>query len=427
LSKKPQSRTAESHKRATASRDQLLNDIRSIRKSFPNAVITRDFYRQQGKFADKAISLYFPKFSDLVKEAGCDPKSTPSVEVAPTPPMPVADKLTLEREKLAAKQGDSKKLLDAALNKLQIYEAEREILLGLEDKSVQIYDIQPKMPTGTSEAVAFMIASDHHGEERVLSTDVAGLNEFNLDIYAQRNDTFFKGGQRLWDILRKDTHIKTLVLALLGDFMTGSIHEDSAESNLLPPSEAIWNAEEKLTSGIHFLLENTDVEELVIPCHSGNHARMTKKQRHTTEMGNSLEHYMYKHLQKHFASDPRVKFIISLGYHSYLTLFDKYTIRFHHGHNIKYGGGVGGITVPVNKAINEWNKAELYRNVSLDVFGHFHQYVNYGNFVCNGSLIGYNAYAISIKAAYERPQQAFFLVSKKFMSKTMSTPIFLTD
>src|SRR5208337_2538899 len=182
----------------------------------------------------------------------------------------------------------------------------------------------------------------------------------------------------LWDILRKDTHIKTLVLALLGDFMTGSIHEDSAESNLLPPAEAIWNAEEKLTSGIHFLLENTDVEELVIPCHSGNHARMTKKQRHTTEMGNSLEHYMYKHLQKHFASDPRVKFIISLGYHSYLTLFDKYTIRFH-------------------------------------------QYVNYGNFVCNGSLIGYNAYAISIKAAYERPQQAFFLVSKKFMSKTMST------
>jgi len=41
-------------------------------------------------------------------------------------------------------------------------------------------------------------------------------------------------------------------------------------------------------------------------------------------------------------------------------------------------------------------------------------------FVVNGSLIGYNAFALSIKAEYEPPSQAFFLIDKKrFRSVTI--------
>jgi len=36
-----------------------------------------------------------------------------------------------------------------------------------------------------------------------------------------------------------------------------------------------------------------------------------------------------------------------------------------------------------------------------------------GTFISNGSLIGWNAYAIKIKADFEKPKQAFFLVDKK--------------
>jgi hypothetical protein len=63
------------------------------------------------------------------------------------------------------------------------------------------------------------------------------------------------------------------------------------------------------------------------------------------------------------------------------------TVRFHHGHSIRYAGGVGGIYIPTNKAIAQWNKG---RHADLDVFGHFHQLRDGGNFICNGSLIGYN-------------------------------------
>ena len=96
-------------------------------------------------------------------------------------------------------------------------------------------------------------------------------------------------------------------------------------------------------------------------------------------------------------------------------------LRFHHGHGMKYGGGVGGIYIPINKAIAQWNKA---LRADLDVFGHWHQFRDGGNFICNGSIIGYNAYALRIKADYEEPKQAFFLMDKN-RGKTIVAPIFV--
>jgi hypothetical protein len=93
--------------------------------------------------------------------------------------------------------------------------------------------------------------------------------------------------------------------------------------------------------------------------------------------------------------------------HSYVEVFGL-TLRFLHGHSIKFGGGIGGITIPIRKAISQWNKV---RKADLTVMGHFHQCVDGGDFIVNGSLIGYNAFAQFIKADYEPPRQQFFLIT----------------
>ena len=273
-----------------------------------------------------------------------------------------------------------------------------------------------------------MVGSDWHAEESVTLEDTGGANSHDLDGCTAKAVRFFQGGQRLWEITNRDTRVATLVLAMLGDFINNTIHEDAQETNNLLPADAIVFAQDLIISGIQFLLKETDVEEIIIVCHSGNHGRMTHKQRNgKAEAGNSLERYMYHNLRRFFEKESRVRFQIGEGYHSFLNLFGTYPIRFHHGHSIRYHGGVGGITIPVNKAINEWNKNKDHRDTKLDVFGHFHQYIDGGNFIGNGSLIGYNAYAVSIKAPYERPQQSFFLINKKYNAKTISCPIFLTD
>ena len=88
---------------------------------------------------------------------------------------------------------------------------------------------------------------------------------------------------------------------------------------------------------------------------------------------------------------------------------------------MKYGGGVGGIFIPAYKSIAQWNKA---KKADMDVFGHFHQQKDGGNFISNGSLIGWNSYAIRIKADYEKPSQTFFLIDKQHF-KTITTKIYI--
>jgi hypothetical protein len=308
-----------------------------------------------------------------------------------------------------------KRKYEEALRTIETRDQELHTVRSLADL-LETFKIEPKHETSTSEATVVAVASDWHIEERV-GIEVGGLNTYNLEIAGKRATKFFQGVLRLTRLLAQDIKIETIVLALLGDFITNDIHEEMSDICEVLPIHALARAESLIVSGIEFLLEHFD-GNLVVPCHSGNHARTTKTTRFSSENGHSLEYLMYLHLASYFRNNPRVKFIIPDGPHSYMDVYGQ-TIRFQHGHMVKYQGGVGGIYIPVNKAIAQWNKA---RKADLDVFGHFHQLRDGGNFICNGSMIGYNSFALSIKADYEPPKQALFLLDKK-RGRTCTWPI----
>ena len=272
--------------------------------------------------------------------------------------------------------------------------------------------------SSSTEAVAFGVASDWHVEESVESFSVNGMNEYNLEIATQRAQNFFSNFKKLIETQRKGTKIRTVVLALLGDLMSGYIHDELIESNGLSPTQTVLFLQEILVDGINSLLEDKKIKNLIIPCSYGNHGRTTKFSLHATGYKNSYEWLLYNDLAKIFETNSRVNFLISNSYHNYFECFGK-VVRFHHGDNIRYGGGVGGIYVPVHKAIDGWNTV---KRADIDVFGHFHQYVPTPRFICNGSLIGFNAYAVSIKCKYERPQQSFFMIDEKY-GLTIQAPI----
>jgi hypothetical protein len=325
----------------------------------------------------------------------------------------------VKEARLSASLSEEKRKTKILIERVVQLEKELGISQALKN-SVTHYKIPVSKTEGT-EAVAVMVASDWHIEETVLTHQVSGLNEFNEHVCKERVRRFFQHGLKLIQKEQKAAHIDTLILAVLGDMISGSIHEELLEGNRISPTYAIMEAQEHLISGIRYLLAHSNLN-IIVPCNSGNHGRFTPKTRISTEAGNSLERLMYHALSQVFANEPRVKFVVSDGYHTYVKVFDT-TIRFHHGHAVKYGGGVGGITIPINKAIAGWNKG---RKADIDVMGHFHQLFDGGNFIVNGSLIGYNAFALSIKASPEPPQQAFFLVDKTY-GKTVSCPIILTE
>ena len=374
--------------------------------------------------ADCSALIYRDNQSGLCRRC-LDARLKPGAPaVAVETPVTAAETLAADREKrkLQSELSNIKARYAESLKTIEGQDADLRAM-NVMASGQAAFEIVPVQGQSENEGTAVIVLSDWHSEEIVKPGSVNGLNEYTLDICTRRATKMFQAALNLVQLLEARIAIPNVVLALLGDFITGNIHgEENAEMNALQPMHAITFAMNLLISGIDFLLKNTTAT-FVIPCHSGNHTRTTKTTRFGAENGHSLEYLMYLTLAAHYRHEKRITFLISEGMHSYVDLYagqpGATTIRFHHGHAVKYGGGVGGIYIPVNKAIAQWSKA---RHADLDVFGHFHQMRDGGNFLCNGSLIGYNTFALSIKADYEKPKQLLFLIDKK-RGRTCTWPI----
>ena len=258
------------------------------------------------------------------------------------------------------------------------------------------------------EATAVALASDWHIEEHVDPAQVNGVNAYNLIIAKERVERYWAGLRYLIAYHQDHFQIKDLILWLGGDLITGYLRAENLESNELSPVQAIATLQVWISDGIRSLL-SSDLEQIRVVCSSGNHGRLSEKMRPSTREANSIEWLLYHSLAREFADEPRVVFVLPAGSHTYIEVYER-TIRFLHGDDAKYGGGVGGILIPLYKALARW---ETVRHAHLTCLGHFHQYYDTSDFVLNGILIGYNPYALSVGARYEPPRQAFFLIDSR--------------
>lgn len=322
---------------------------------------------------------------------------------------PVTRQKNETKEHVVGRRADQvyKKKYEESLVENEELQKTIDSLLKLNENKIETFKIEATKSGQEHEATAVVMLSDLHFEEEVKPSSVNLLNKYNSQIAEERMVYMFKVIVKYIKVHQKETNLKNLIIALLGDFISGTIHDDLKETNNLSTIDAIWKVQNIIASGIKHILDNTNVS-IVVPCCSGNHGRISQKQMIAAEQGNSLELYMYRNLEQHFSKNKRVKFVINEGYINFIEVYN-YTIRFHHGHAVKFNGGVGGIYIPVNKAIAQWNKA---KRVDLDCFGHFHQMRDGGNFISNGSVIGYNAFAVKIKADFEKPKQAFFIIDR---------------
>lgn len=309
------------------------------------------------------------------------------------------------------------------------------ILLSENDRLSRIVETMRAMPAAKpivpevykpckGEAVPLIMVSDLHLEEEVDPHKMQGLNEFNLKIAAARMKCLFSRATKLIEIAAKDSTIRRVVLDLGGDMFSGNIHDELLETAQLGPTRAVQFARDLLVGGIDFILAQTSVD-IIVPCVVGNHGRITKKLRVATAVENNLEYLLYQWLASHYAKNKRVRFEVCPGTMQYLTLFDDYRIRIVHGYEIKSGGGIGGITIPIRKKLAQWDKGI---QADLTLIHHFHQRMDGGDFLVNGSLIGYNEFSQMNGFSPEPPQQQFALIhSRNGGEKATVSPIWVTD
>lgn len=355
------------------------------------------------------------------------PARGPSLEerLAAREPDPVASAI----QKRGANRARAE--LEALVRHLERREAELtaqvEHLLALADytpKPAKI-DAGKKKRDGRDPVVAVAAASDWHIEERVRPESVSGANEYTPAIAAERAERFFRRFLHLVEINRAGASIDAAILWLGGDLITGYIHEELQEENWLSPTEASLLAFDLIVGGIDYLLERGDFRDLLVACSYGNHGRTTQKTRIASGARNSFEWLLYQQIRRHYEArgESRVRFAIADGPLLYVEA-SGFVLRCTHGDDFRYQGGVGGLLIPMRKAVAAW---QTHRHADATLVGHWHDYTPFPAEIVNGSLIGVSAYGIArVRAPYQEPKQAFFLIHPERRTTVGHFPIFVT-
>lgn len=297
--------------------------------------------------------------------------------------------------------------LKTAYKELKAQEAKVDTVIGASDYKAPKPIKRRRKNKG--EATAVGVLSDLHVGEHVNPDSVSGLNEFNVKICEQRLQNVIDRYVEEVRLNRSVVNVDSLILALLGDLMNNYLHDEAQEDNTMSPMEEMLFLMENLPACIDYILEELSPRRLVIPCCHGNHGRLCKRPKYSTSAKNNYEWAMYMLLEKHYRDVKEVEVDVAPGRVHYSQVYDR-TYRWHHGDDIAYYGGVGGLTTPASKAIAKW---DYEMKADLTVIGHYHQLLMLDHLVVNGSLVGYNAYARKIKASPERAQQAFWIEHSK--------------
>lgn len=335
----------------------------------------------------------------------------------------VTGQAELQRAKLRARELEAQ--LRAAQQQILLERARADLALAISGPR----DPQPieHRKAGKRVATPIAVASDWHIGEDIDPASINGLNEFDNEIAARRVQRFFRSVAWLVDWCRSPGtgksgySIEEMVLALLGDLIAGYLRDEDLQSNLLSPTQSIDILIDWCIAGVDYLLKRTGVKRLLIPCACGNHDRTTRKRQSKRSVENSYAWLLYRQLARHYAKDPRVEVYIAGGAMIYFDVY-RWKVRAMHGDNLKFQGGIGGVSIPLRRAVDAWNKGQ---HADYTICGHWHQLQDFGDIVVNGSLCGYGPYARDeVKARFEPPRQAFFLIDQK-RGKTVSCPIWV--
>ena len=250
---------------------------------------------------------------------------------------------------------------------------------------------------------AIALFSDAHIEETVTLSSVLGKNEYNTEIAKNRIEAYFTN---LATCINKDG-VTRLIFASLGDTISGYIHEELSQTNGLSPLEATLLAQNLIYSGLSYICENTKLKQIQFIGIVGNHSRTTKKIQHSNGYKLSYEWLMYKNIEQQCkASKLPIEFNIPDSELAILDTDDGKRFIFCHGFQIR-GGGTGtvcGIYPALNRLSLKWNNTFGQDRIFL---GHFHSCTSIANAAVNGSIIGYNTFAMTNGMAYEEPCQYY--------------------
>lgn len=347
-------------------------------------------------------TTYDPKLLEKVKKESKDKKLPEMLQ--PT----IDERLEMDSKyrKLRTERQEAVKKYNIIVDKYDNLKELFDNAMYLKDAQHDTNPITYKRLLKSKSSIGFTQWSDWHIGETVKAEVVNGRNEHNPEVHAKRVE---KLGQSTVQLVRS-LDLAYLVVHLGGDFINGWIHPENTETNSMTPIEETLSVEGSLIRSFDNLLNNTKLNIKVI-ANVGNHGRMTKKYRFGSEVQTSYETLIYHNLAQRYSSNKRIDFVLPESSVVELEIGGQWC-RFIHGHQVKYNGGVGGITVSLNKKVANWDKTQ---KCDMNFMCHYHQaHMPNSKTMMNGSLVGYNGMALFYGFEYERAQQSFIMYHPEY-------------
>jgi hypothetical protein len=334
---------------------------------------------------------------------------------APAAPPPSVDdhvrERRLERE-VADLKADRKKLLDRIIAAEDLRATVFDLARAIEAPAV-IAPASGDRRGGRRSAILHV--SDVHCGEAVDLHEMDGLNSYSLDICRARLERLFQTTASLLTDHWKGDPVDEIVVCLGGDMIDGNLREESRRGGALPVVPSVKMVSEMTAGGLAFLRAAVGVPIRVYTS-PGNHSRLTPKPHVAEGAIDNLDMLVSWGIEKMLAGDPGVRFYYT---GSGEALFNVYGWKFLLQHGHEGAGGTGGLYGPIYKQVRGMYRSHVSyarrgRGFHFVLQGHDHTASKIPFGFANGSVVGYNPYAMrALKADPAPASQNLLVVEEK--------------
>ena len=254
--------------------------------------------------------------------------------------------------------------------------------------------------------------SDWHIGEMISANETEGLGEFNLDIAKKRVAKILENHLQWLSLHEKSYRVDELVIFLLGDFVSGDIHEEFKITNEFPLPIQIAEAANLLSNAIReFARAYKKITVYAVA--ADNHGRLSQKPQYKQKAANNANFLVYTITSQAVAALPNVKFITTEGM-KFVAEIQSHKFLLEHGDTVRGWMGIPmyGFERLLGREARRRMQSPLLQFEHWCI-GHWHQPMVIGqHIIVNGSLTGTNEYDHAAGRLSPPAQVAFMLIKE---------------
>jgi hypothetical protein len=218
--------------------------------------------------------------------------------------------------------------------------------------------------------------TDTHVGDRVSFDQTTGINEYNVDIFNRRLYGWTEQIILLADYRRNIADIDELVIPMLGDMVSGDIHEELARTNIGNCMEQMMNGAFLISQSLMALSQH--FSKIRVAGVVGNHGRMTRKIP-SKDKHMDWDHMLYQWVAAFCVEQKNIEFHIPKNFSTIINVANR-NIFIMHGDSISGGGSSASFTRMVGQMRGlqqqnqSWGDVQRFDDIMI---GHFHRIDEY--------------------------------------------------